>query len=402
MEEVKDKRLRLFIRPEVRLTLLGYDKDYLITKEYGRLIDMESGCWAAALGHDKEWLIRTAAELGYPIHTHHFFDTPLADKAIEAIEDCAGLPVSYAGTFLTSGTEAVSLAVMLSELLTGRKMKLCLNISYLGATPDLRMPRDNEKWTDLDIIDCLNCYEGKCCENCPKLSDLDYSIFAAFVFEPGNSGGMIMFPPEKLINCIAKKVKDSGGFFIANEVTTGVGRTGRFYGYQYYECLNSIELSPDFISMGKNLGNGYPVSCMLTKQEYKDKLEESGFRYVQSHIDDPMGMSVAISTLSVIKNNKLVKLAEEKGEYLRSRLSKIKAIPGTAYSIRGRGLMNVIELNKNIAVRDVFEALLREGYFTGYSEAYNVLRFYPPLTVDYKTIDTFCAAIEKVLQNYHD
>lgn len=393
MKPMIDKRLRLFQRPQVELTLLSSKSPMINTKEYGELIDMESGCWAAVLGHSKNVLQEVIESLEYPVHTNQFFDSPLSSQLIKKLECCAGLPLSYVGTFMTSGTEAVSLAIMLSEVLTGRSKKLSLSISYLGASPDLRFPRDPNKWTDFNPLDCLSCPDNKNCECCTKFASFDFTQYAAFILEPGNSGGIIIFPPEKLINFLSYQIKSSGGMLIANEVTTGIGRTGRFFGYQHYSMLNAPMLSPDFIAIGKCLGNGYPVSAVLTNASYQCELEASGFRYVQSHSDDPLGLAVALKTIDIIQSKQLVEKALEKGEFLKNLLNNSKGIN----NIRGKGLMNVIEFQKPLNVKTIFDALLKEGFFTGYSEAHQLIRLYPPLTISKETIASFCIALKKII-----
>ena len=75
---------------------------------------------------------------------------------------------------------------------------------------------------------------------------------------------MVRFPPVKLVKNITNKIKENNGLVLVNEITTGMGRTGKWFGYQHYG------LKPDIISLGKGLGNGYPVSAtVLTRQVWE-------------------------------------------------------------------------------------------------------------------------------------
>jgi len=86
---------------------------------------------------------------------------------------------------------------------------------------------------------------------------------------------------------MAQRVKQADGLIVANEVTTGMGRTGKWFGFQHYD------IRPDIVCLGKGLGNGYPVSAVAMGQSIAEKSENSGFRYAQSHQNDPLGCAVA-------------------------------------------------------------------------------------------------------------
>ena len=87
MKNKRDNRLRLFVRPKTRLTLSPSAHDILVTEEYGSLVDLESGCWAAVLGHSKDTLKEAIKDLKYPVHTHHFFDSSHFDKLVRLLTD---------------------------------------------------------------------------------------------------------------------------------------------------------------------------------------------------------------------------------------------------------------------------------------------------------------------------
>lgn len=392
--------MKMFASSGVTLTAEKAKGTKIFTKEYGELIDFESGCWAAVLGHCREEIVHAINEnVGQLFHTHQFFDTEHPAALVAEISSAAKLKCPYKGTFMSSGSEAVSLAVKLSELLSGRTKKLCLSISYLGASSELRLPRNPELWTDLVVTECLGCERNLGCSECGKFNEIDFSQMAAFAFEPGNSGGLVLCPPEKLIEFLSEKVKNAGGFVIANEVTTGFGRTGKWFGFQHYGFFNSQDNSPDFIALGKGLGNGYPISGLLVKSELAEAVEASGFRYVQSHTDDPLGCIVSRKVVEIMLKEYLVERGNKTGEYLRCKLGQIAESTNGISAIRGRGMMNVVVLKENRKVKDVFCELLKQGFFTGFSEIYNSIHLYAPLTIECDEIDKFCLSLKHILQN---
>ena len=392
---MKDYIFKTFTGLRKPITLEACIGTNLYTKEYGILTDFESGCWAAVLGHSHPEVIEDMMKYTSRLfHTHQYFDTSYPSMLTEIIISSSGLIHDYKGTYLSSGSEAVSLAIALAERITGRKKKLSFHISYLSSLPEMKIPRNKENWLDLDIIDCINCRSN--CSECPKFINQDFSEIAAFVFEPGNSGGLVLLPPDQLITFLVEKVRDAGGLIIANEVTTGFGRTGKWFGFQHYDLLNRLN-GPDFISMGKGLGNGYPVSGLLIRRELADAVEKTNFRHVQSHTNDPLGCIVAKKVVEILTNENLIAKGAETGEYFRASLEGVKQRTDGIKEIRGVGLMNAILLKDSIKALEVFEALIEKGFFVGFSEEANLLRFYAPLTISRDKIDALMEALESCL-----
>ncbi|WMJ77500.1 MULTISPECIES: aminotransferase class III-fold pyridoxal phosphate-dependent enzyme [unclassified Sedimentibacter] len=393
-----DMHIRMFPDPSVSITAVKAYGTKLLTEEYGEIIDLESGCWAAVLGHCNYEITHVLQEMaGMLFHTNQMIGTEHPGALVKELGEAANFKCSYKGTFMTSGSEAVSLSVVLAELLTGREKKLCFSISNLGSARELRMPRDTKFWNDVNINDCLNCKKNITCGECGKFNSIDFSEYAAFVFEPGNSAGLVLCQPQKLIDFFVQKCREEDCLIIANEVTTGFGRTGKWFGFQHYNCFDSKENFPDLICLGKGLGNGYPVSCLLIRSNLAEATEKTNFKYVQSHTDDPLGCIVARKVVEIIEKEKLIEKSQKTGEYFRKRLFEIDGIG----EIRGRGMMNVVMLNKTFKSKVVFHKLLSSGFFVGYSELYNFIHLYAPLTLSESEIDSFCSALEKILKAYH-
>lgn len=217
------------------------------------------------------------------------------------------------------------------------------------------------------------------------------------MFEPGNSGGIVLFPPDKLITFLIGEIRNAGGLVVVNEVTTGFGRTGKWFGFQHYKSFDSEVNAPDIISMGKGLGNGYPVSGVLIRSKLAEIVEATDFRYVQSHINDPLGCIAARKVVEILHSKNLIERGAEIGEYFRAKLKEISERTGGIKEIRGRGMMNVAVLTDSHKAHDIFKSLLEEGFFTGYSDAYNIIHLYAPLTIETESIDALCRSLELIL-----
>ena len=202
----------------------------------------------------------------------------------------------------------------------------------------------------------------------------------------------------KLITYLTEETRNAGGLVIANEVTTGFGRTGKWFGFQHYDIFDTESNSPDFIALGKGIGNGYPISGLLIRSNLADEIESSDFKYVQSHIDDPLGCIVARKVVQIMVNEQLVEHGNRMGLYLRKKLAEINEHTGVITEVRGRGMMNVAILSSNYKAKEVFTQLLQKGFFIGYVESYNLIHLYAPLTIEADEIDAFCSSLLNILQ----
>jgi acetylornithine aminotransferase len=296
--------------------------------------------------------------------------------------------------FLSSGSEAVEFAVQVAKIVTGKSLFLTLSDSYLSAygAAGTKAP---ETCVCFDWQQCRNCEHTKSCDNCTSLSDVSFGDIGAFVFEPGSSSGAVRFPPQKLIDSIMKKIKNNNGLLVVDEVTTGLGRTGKWYGFEHYS------LEPDIIAVGKGLGNGYPVSAVAIKADITDELEQSKLHYIQSHQNDPLACSIAQEVILVIKQEALIERSVSLGEYFLSQLHEIKEQHKTIKEIRGRGLMIGIEFTGNhdiFSTKSVYRRMLDRKFLVGYSQNLRMIAFHPALTIEKRAVADFVEQLDHVLK----
>jgi acetylornithine aminotransferase len=181
---------------------------------------------------------------------------------------------------------------------------------------------------------------------------------------------------------------------VVDEVTTGMGRTGAWYGFEHYG------LRPDVVALGKGLGNGYPVSAVAMTGDVALTLEESGFHYAQSHQNDPLGCAVTREVIRVLREEGLVERSERVGRRFLGELERLAERHDAIAEVRGRGLMIAMELvsdGEGLAALPVYHALLERGFIVGCKPAANLLRFYPPLIIGEEEIAGLVAALDSVL-----
>ncbi|PLX21517.1 MAG: hypothetical protein C0597_03315 [Marinilabiliales bacterium] len=179
------------------------------------------------------------------------------------------------------------------------------------------------------------------------------------------------------------------GIIIVDEITTGLGRTGKWFGY------NHFNLKPDIVVLGKSLGNGYPVSAVIIDNWMIKKNEESGFMHYQSHQNDPLGCKIAEGVLNEIREENLVQNSKELGflflNILKEELEPISSIE----DIRGIGLLIGIQVKPDIKVEDIYNNLAKKGIIIGISITYNMLNIVPPYTMDKELIPTIAGKIKE-------
>ncbi len=340
-------------------------------------IDLESGVWCVNLGHNNKRINRIiqrqlekTTHLGYQVKNG--ISEKLSGALLEKLKFYNGRSV-----FLSSGSEAVDLSIKMAKHLTGRNKICTLNGSYLSAYGQGFSSKVN-----MELVSIRN-------NDFEKLASTDFSKIAAFVFEPGCAWGMISFPSEEFIDTVIKKVKSAGSLVVVDEVTTGMGRTGKWFGFEHYRMI------PDIVACGKGLGNGYPISSVSVKKEIANAFEKNPFRYAQSHQNDPLGCAIALGVIKEIDRTDLVRRTEEEGILFKSLLKSICIKSNEIKEIRGRGLMIAMEFHEENKAKEVHKYLYDQRIISGYK--LGSIRFMPPLIIDHGLIGKVSDTIEKAL-----
>ncbi|MDU1903952.1 MAG: aspartate aminotransferase family protein [Dysgonomonas sp.] len=354
---------------------------YQYDSEDKQYIDFESGVWCTNIGHSHPRIsdvIEKQARLS--IHHGYKFTNQFAEALSDELLRITGLR-SGASVFLSSGSEAVNLAITLARHLTGRQKVLKIDNTYLSAYGWGQISSDNENLVNIRSNDI------------DSVSDIDFSDISAFVLETGGASiDVVQFPETGFVRKIVNLAKENNCMIIAEEVTTGMGRTGKWYGYQHYD------IPADMVVSGKALGNGYPVSAVTISKDVFEQFEKNPFRYAQSHQNDPLGCAIALEVIKVIEDGNLLTASANKGVYFKEQLEGIRTkFSDKVKDVRGKGLMLAIEFCEQVNGEEVHNRLFEEGIVTGYK--LNTLRLIPPLTIEESDIDTFVNVLIEILEN---
>lgn len=357
-------------------------------------VDLESGVWCTSIGHGHPRWQRVLAEQSARVaHAGFNYSNRVVEEAAREILTLPGLAGGRC-VFLCSGSEAVEYGVRVAQSLLHRPLMMTMSDSYFGAYGSASR-RDESEWYSFDWRECAGCaHTGEGEEGCEHWAAIPFDRIGGFLLEPGSSSGLVRFPPEPLVRSIVRRVREDGGLVLVNEVTTGMGRTGEWFGHQHYG------FTPDLVALGKGLGNGYPVSVAAFGRELARRLGDRLVPYAQSHQNDPLGAALAREVIRVIRDEGLIERGREIGALLTSGLAAIQDRAPRVRDVRGRGLMVAVELDDDrqasFTVR-VQRELVRRGFILARRPGLNVLRLDPALTMERADIEGFLEAFEAVL-----
>jgi len=371
-------------------SIVSSDNCFLYDSDGNQMIDLESGVWCTSVGHNNKRINNAiTSQINKITHTGFCYCNPKIEDTAKKILEITGLDKGKC-EFLCAGSEAVEYGMQAARTITEKPFALAFADSYFGSYGDAA-DKDNERWFIYDRLNCSCVQDGNGCTGyCEDFNKIPFSKIGIFIFEPGSSLGLVRFPHQGLIMKIIDRIKQNEGIVMANEITTGIGRTGKWFGYQHYA------IQPDIVAIGKGIGNGYPVSITAVSRQIAKMLEKCGFHYSQSHQNDPLGAVVASEVIDIITEDELVSKSFEKGNYLLGKLLEIKKENPLIRDVRGRGLMLAIEFAKKTTF--IYEELLKLGFIVAKRPNAEVLRLDPALTIDTTTIDHFVEAIKEVLE----
>lgn len=210
----------------------------------------------------------------------------------------------------------------------------------------------------------------------------------AFLVEPVQGEGGIIVPPAGYLSKVRKLCSDHDVLYIADEIQTGLGRTGKRFAYEHDE-----DAKPDMLIVGKALGGGvYPVSAVISSSAILGVFQPGD--HGSTFGGNPLGAAVADVALQVIEEEGLVQKAADSGDYVMERLRRLKS--RRIAEVRGRGLLIGIELKPDAGpARNYCEALLARGLLCKETHE-RVVRLAPPLTIRKPELDFMLEQIAAV------
>lgn len=209
----------------------------------------------------------------------------------------------------------------------------------------------------------------------------------AIMVEPIQGEGGINVASKEYLKGLRALCDEHKILLILDEVQTGIGRTGKMFGYEHYEII------PDIMTLAKWLGSGIPIGAMIAKPQLAELLDPGS--HASTFGGNPLACAATLAVINVIIEENLVKNAEEVGNYLINKLYDLKDKYNFIKEVRGKGLMVGMELDTPGAA--IVDACLQHGLIIN-STVEKVLRFLPPLTVTKQDVDRAIEVLDKVLE----
>lgn len=344
---------------------------YVFDDEDRAILDFTSGQMSAVLGHSHPDIVRTVTDS--VTHLDHLYSGMLSQPVVDlAVRLTGTLPDTLSSMLLlTTGAESNEAAVKLAKLYTGRHEVVAFDQSWHGMSSGaasttfsagrrgygpmmpgtLTLPTPNAYRSPFRATDGGYDWEAELDYGLRMLDRQSTGSLAACIVEPILSSGGIIELPEGYLARLKHECERRGMLLILDEAQTGVGRTGHMYAFE------RDGVTPDIITLSKTLGAGLPVAAVVTSAEIEQACHERGFLFFTTHVSDPLAAAVALTVLDVVERDGLVDRARSLGKILGDRLRELRDAYEVVGDVRGRGLLQGIELVLNKETKAPADAL---------------------------------------------
>ena len=215
---------------------------------------------------------------------------------------------------------------------------------------------------------------------------IDEKKTAAILVEPIQAEGGVIVPDESYLRGLREICDQRGVLLIFDEVQTGMGRTGKLFGYEHFG------IQPDIMTLAKALGGGLPLGAMLAREEIASSFGPGS--HASTFGGNPVSCSAGLAVMHALLPGGVLKNCAQMGKYFVKGLEALKKRFSFIREIRGKGLIIGVELE--IEGSKIADGCMEAGLLMNCT-AYKVLRFVPPLTIKKNEIDRGLAILEKVL-----
>lgn len=361
-------------------------------------LDFSSGIYVTNLGHAHPKISEAVARAARELMNCHDYMTPVKAAYMERLADALGQDLSYIHLY-DNGTTAVEFAMRAARAITGKhEILTCFSdhhgktlgsaslgriSSVVGSTrapgfylvprPDPYRPLWKKGDGTIDTDAYLSFYDL-------FIKETTTGNLAAFLLEPIQGWGGTIIPPVDFFPKLAVWCKDKGMLLITDEILTGSGRTGKWL------CADHWDVRPDITLLGKGIGNGFPMSAMITRKEYAsaiDKIAPS-----TTFGGSPMACAAGLATLEVMEEEGVLENAHKIGSLMLEILRDIKDRHPIVGDVRGIGGLLGIEFVKDRVTKEpfgqaselVYKECMKRKFLPGIPVVH-LIRIAPPLNI---------------------
>ncbi len=392
------------------LDVASGEGSWVVTTSGDRYLDFSGGIAVTSTGHSHPTVTAAiAAQARRFVHAQanvytHDLMQPLAARLAEITPD--GIDTFF---FANSGAEITEAAVKLAKQATGRPNIIVFQGSFHGRTHQAMAMTTSKTvyraghaplpsgifiapYPSVRAADV----QAEVARSLAAFDDLLASVTApsetaAVIIEPVlGEGGYIAAPPN-FLEGIDQRCKQHGMLFIADEVQSGFGRTGKMFAIEHYD------VEPDVVCMAKGIASGFPFSALGTRRELDDRWPTGS--HGGTYGGNPMGCAAALATIDVLTADGFSNSVEERGAQLADGLRRLQERHPAIVQVRALGLMIAAQLDTAARAAGVVRHCLDEGkvILMTAGTAGTTIRFMPPLTVSGEEIEVALSALDKAL-----
>lgn len=328
---------------------------YLYGPNGERYIDFVSGIGVNNLGHGNPSILQAIHEQ-VDRHLHAMVYGEFIQKSqVEAAEVLTSILPSSLDCcyFVNSGTEAIEAAMKLVKRVTGRHQIVSFVGAYHGNTQGSMSVSYNEKkkgafrpllpeiyfirlnnWDDLALI-----------------TEQTAGVFLETI--QGDAG--IRIPNPLYLQALKVRCEEVGALLVLDEIQCGMGRTGKVFAFEHYSIV------PDALVLGKALGGGMPIGCLVSSKDHIEKLSHSPILgHISTFAGHPVACAAAAAALKIYRDSNIVAQVEAKGQWIEDQLANHPKVK----EIRRKGFYFAIDLEDEHVVQQVVERCLSKGLIT--------------------------------------
>jgi 4-aminobutyrate aminotransferase/(S)-3-amino-2-methylpropionate transaminase len=369
----------------------------LVDVDDNRFVDLGAGFGAAALGYAHPALTSALRAQAGELQ-HAMGDVFPAEVKVRLLEALArALPGGLGHAILSSsGSDAVESALKTALVATGKPAI----VAFEGAYHGLGFGSLDATWRDDFRRPFLARLAGQ--TRFVPYGDADAARRAAragdvgaILFEPIQGRGGLVFPPRGFVAELRRIADEVGALLVADEVYTGLGRTGRWL------ACDHEGVTPDVVALGKALGGGFPISACVGRADVMRRWprSEGEALHTSTHLGNPLGCAAGLAVLATLESDGLVPRADALGARWLALLGKRIGANARVRELRGRGLLVAVELDDAEFARAAAGRLLRAGWVVlGEGPENRVLALTPALTIAEELLEAAADELAEALE----
>lgn len=359
-----------------------------------RYLDLAAGIAVSSLGHAHPALVKAIADqAGRLIHVSNYFYNERNIELAQRLTKLTGMSRAF---FCNSGTEAIEACIKLVRrhfFAKGQEARyriIAFEQSFHGRTLGALAATGQKAYRDgfgpLPGVTHVP-YGDLAAVRGAMGADV-----AAILVEPVQGEGGVNPAPESFLRGLRELCDGSGALLVADEVQTGIGRTGKFLAFEH------AGVSPDVVALAKGLGGGVPIGAMLCKGDLEGALPPGS--HGSTFGGNALASAAALAVLGTVESEGLVMGARDKGVHLARLLADLVKKHGKLVETsRGLGLLQALVLREGVDARAIVGQLRDSGVLLTIAGS-RALRFSPPLTVGLAELDEGAAIVDRILASH--